>query len=158
MTGKKCRASFVVTPTRASHMPTLYLSSSSNVLACEQPCPSMYILDSMAYPCSRHKVRPKENEMSLFVVQHKHEPAFCPAGHPEMGPALLKHISAPNAANFGITVQAEGVLDGQHTLYMVLDAAEEAKVREFMAPFAQAGSVEVWPASHCEKVVERAQC
>jgi hypothetical protein len=27
-----------------------------------------------------------------------------------------------------------------------------------MTPFSQAGSVEVWPASTCEQVVERATC
>jgi hypothetical protein len=96
--------------------------------------------------------------MSLFVVQHKHAPESCPAGDPQMGPMLLKHIAPPNAGSFGITVEGEAVVDGQHTLYMVLTAGDEAKVRDFMAPFAQMGSVEVWPASHCERVVERGKC
>jgi hypothetical protein len=96
--------------------------------------------------------------MALFVVQHKHEAERCPAGHPEMGPMLLKHVSPSNAANFGVTVQSEAVLNGQHTFYLILGADDESKVREFMAPFAQAGTVEIWPASSCEQVVERAQC
>jgi hypothetical protein len=96
--------------------------------------------------------------MSLFVVQHKHAAETCPAGDPQMGPMLLKHLSPPNATSFGITIEGEAVQDGQHTLYMILGAEDEAKVREFMAPFAQMGSLEVWPASHCEKVVERGKC
>ncbi|MEX0786389.1 MAG: DUF3303 family protein [Dehalococcoidia bacterium] len=96
--------------------------------------------------------------MSLFVVQHKHEAASCPAGHPEMGPMLLKHVSQPSASSFGVTVQAEAVLDGQHTFYLILEADGESKIKDFMAPFYQAGTVEIWPASSCEKVVERAQC
>ena len=96
--------------------------------------------------------------MPLFVVQHKHAAETCPAGDPQMGPMLLKHLSPPNAASFGITVEGEAVLDGLHTLYIVLGAEDEAKVRDFMAPFAQMGSLEVWPASSCEKVVERGKC
>ncbi len=45
-----------------------------------------------------------------------------------------------------------------HTLYLILDAQEQGKVEEYMAPFSQFGSVEVLPASHCEQVVARAAC
>lgn len=96
--------------------------------------------------------------MSLFVVRHEHAAETCPAGHPEMGPMLVQHVSPENAKQFGITVHGDAVLDGKHTFYLILDAAGEEKVKEFMAPFYQAGSVEIWPASSCEQVVERAQC
>lgn len=96
--------------------------------------------------------------MSLFVVQHKHEADACPAGHPEMGPMLLKHISPANASSFGVAVQSEAVLDGLHTFYLIVDAAGEGNIKEFMAPFFQVGTVEIWPASSCEKVVERGEC
>jgi hypothetical protein len=96
--------------------------------------------------------------MSLFVIQHKHAPETCPAGHPEMGPALVQHVSPQNAARFGITVRGDAVINGQHTFYLILDAVDEGKVREFMAPFAQAGPVEIMPASSCELVVERGRC
>ncbi len=96
--------------------------------------------------------------MSLFVVQHKHSAETCPAGDPQMGPMLLKHLSPPSAAGFGVTVEGEAVLDGLHTLYLIVDAADESKVKSYMAPFSQMGSVEIWPASSCEKVVERGEC
>ena len=96
--------------------------------------------------------------MSLFVVQHQHPAETCPAGHPEMGPMLVKHISPANAETFGVTVLADAVLDGKHTFDLILEADSEDKVTAFMAPFAQAGSVEIWPASSCEQVVERAEC
>ncbi len=96
--------------------------------------------------------------MSLFVVEHKHSPETCPAGHPEMGPALVKHVSPPNAQSFGVTVRGDAVVDGQHTFVLILEAEDEGKVRKFMAPFYQAGSVEIMPASSCEQVVERAKC
>jgi hypothetical protein len=75
-----------------------------------------------------------------------------------MGPALVQHVSPGNAQKFGVNVRGDAVIDGQHTFYLILDAEDESKVREFMAPFYQAGSVEIWPASSCEAVVERAQC
>ena len=96
--------------------------------------------------------------MSLFVVQHKHAAEACPAGHPEMGPMLLQHVSPENAATFGVGIHGEAVIDGQHTFYLILSAEDESKIRAFLAPFAQAGPVEVWPASTCEQVVERARC
>ena len=96
--------------------------------------------------------------MSLFVVQHSHEPEKCPAGDPEMGPMLLKILAPQNAANYGVTIKSEAVLDGRHTLYLTVDAEDEEKVKEFMAPFSQMGTVEVWPASSCERVVERKEC
>ena len=96
--------------------------------------------------------------MSLFVAQHKHAAETCPAGHPEMGPMLVQHVSPENAAKFGVNVQSEAVVDGAHTFYLIIDAPSEANVREFMAPFSQMGSVEVWPASSCEAVVDRGKC
>ncbi|MBF8266526.1 MAG: sulfite oxidase [Dehalococcoidia bacterium] len=96
--------------------------------------------------------------MSMFVVQHQHPAEGCPAGHPQMAPMLLKHLSAANAAKFGVKIKGEAVLDGRHTLYLFLEAENADKVREYMSPFAQAGSVEVWPSSPCEKVVARGKC
>ncbi len=96
--------------------------------------------------------------MPQFVVQHVHEAEKCPAGDAEMGPMLLKIISDQNASNYGVTVKGEAVLDGRHTLYVFAEAEDAGKVKEFMAPFAHMGTVEVWPASSCERVVERGKC
>jgi hypothetical protein len=96
--------------------------------------------------------------MPLFVVHHKHEAETCPAGHPQMGPMLLKHLSPQSAAGFGVNIHSDAVVDGQHTFYLIVDAADEAKVKDYMTPFSQAGSVEIWPASSCEQVVDRGEC
>ena len=96
--------------------------------------------------------------MPLFVVQHEHSSESCPAGHPEMGPMLVKHVSQANAESFGVKVLADAVLDGKHTFNLILEADSEENVRNFMTPFSQAGSVDMWPASSCEQVVERAAC
>ena len=96
--------------------------------------------------------------MSLFVVQHVHEAEKCPAGDAEMGPMLLKIISDQNASNYGVTVKSEAVLDGRHTLYVIADAPDAGKLKEFMAPFAHMGTVEISAASVCERVVERGKC
>ena len=96
--------------------------------------------------------------MSLFVVQHSHAAETCPAGDPEMGPMLVQHVSQEGAAKFGVTVHSEAVVDGTHAFYLIVDAQSEENVREFMAPFYQAGTVEIMPASSCERVVERGKC
>ncbi|MBO9367773.1 MAG: sulfite oxidase [Chloroflexi bacterium] len=96
--------------------------------------------------------------MSLYFVRHQHAAETCPAKNPEMGRMLLQHLSKANARKFGIELHGEAVLDGQHTLVLILEADQKEYVEQFMAPFAQAGSVEILPASLCEAVVERAGC
>jgi hypothetical protein len=96
--------------------------------------------------------------MSLYQVKHYHEAEVCPARDPERGAMLLSHLSPQNARKFGVNIQADAVLDGQHTFILIVDADERAKIEQFMQPFRQAGPVEINPASHCETVVERQGC
>lgn len=96
--------------------------------------------------------------MALFVARHQHEAESCPAKDPDMGRMLLAHLAEENAAKYGISIHGEAVIQGKHTMYMILDAEDGDRVEEFLAPFAQAGSVEVLPATHCATVVERAGC
>ncbi|MFU8770840.1 MAG: DUF3303 family protein [Anaerolineales bacterium] len=96
--------------------------------------------------------------MSLYFVRHEHAADTCPARDPEKGQMLLDHISPQNARQFGIDVQGEAVLDNHHTFVLIVDAADETSVENFMSPFKQAGVVEIWPASQCETVVERLGC
>ncbi|HEX9615488.1 MAG TPA: DUF3303 family protein [Bacteroidota bacterium] len=96
--------------------------------------------------------------MSLFIVQHKHSAETCPAKDKEMAPQLLAHLSRANAEKFGVKILSEAVVNGAHTLYLVVEASDEKTVAGYMQPFAMAGSVDVHPASHCEKVVERGFC
>ncbi len=96
--------------------------------------------------------------MALFIVTHRHEEERCPAADPSKGSYLLQRLSKEGANQFGITVHAEAMADGQHTLHMILEANDRQQVEKFMAPFAQGGSVAVEPASHCEDVIARARC
>ena len=75
-----------------------------------------------------------------------------------MGQMLLDHLSPENAARQGLTIQGEAVINNAHTLYMIVDGHDRAQVERFMAPFAQAGSVEVLDASSCAAVVDRGGC
>ncbi len=96
--------------------------------------------------------------MSLYFVRHQHTADTCPARNPEMGEMLLAHLSPRNALKFGVDIQGDAVLNGQHTLVMIVNADDPQKIENFMQPFKQAGSVEIIPASTCEAVVERAGC
>jgi hypothetical protein len=96
--------------------------------------------------------------MSLYFVRHQHTAETCPAKDPAMGAMLLTHLSRMNAQKFGINLQSEAVLDGQHTLVLILEAKDKASIEKYMQPFAMAGSVEISPASECEAVVARAGC
>lgn len=95
--------------------------------------------------------------MALFVARHRHPPDACPAA-PESGHLLLAHVSAANAARYGISIQAEALLDENHCLFLVVEAAEQAQVERFMAFFNRFGAVQVLPASCSETAVARGGC
>jgi hypothetical protein len=96
--------------------------------------------------------------MTLFVAIHQHAPEHCPARDPAMGPALLSHLAPATAGQYGVTVRAEAVANDKHTLYLIAEAGDEERLQRYLAPFAQAGSVEVLPASPCEAVIDRGGC
>lgn len=96
--------------------------------------------------------------MALFVVRHQHPAERCPARDPQMGAMLLNHLSDEHARQEGMQIHGEAVVDGQHTLYMILEADDRRKVEAFMQPFAMAGTVDVMEASPCAAVVARHGC
>src|SRR5215813_3898002 len=96
--------------------------------------------------------------MALFIVRHQHQPDCCPATDPDIGAQLLNHLSRPNVRKHGIVIQGEAVVRGEHTVYMIVESSDEARVREFMQPFAMAGSLDVYPAATCAGVVASGGC
>ncbi len=96
--------------------------------------------------------------MSLYFVRHQHTAETCPARNPEMGAMLVNHLTQLNANKYGVVIQGDAVLDGQHTLVMIVNAEDPEQIQNFMQPFKMAGSVEVIPASTCDAVVARASC
>src|SRR5262245_25896502 len=96
--------------------------------------------------------------MALFVVRHQHDPDHCPAGDPDLGAMLLNHLSRPSVRQHGVEIQSEAVVQGEHTLFVIAEADDERAIRAFMAPFAEAGTVDVFPASTCARVVASGGC
>ena len=96
--------------------------------------------------------------MALFVVRHEHPADRCPATDPDMGAMLLNYLSRPNVTAQGVEIRGEAVVQGEHTLYMIVEATDAERVRAFMQPFALAGSVDVFPASTCAGVVASGGC
>lgn len=96
--------------------------------------------------------------MALFVAKHQHSAETCPAGNPQIGPMLAQHVSEVNAEKFGLGLRGEAVIDGGHTLYLIVESEDQERVEAFLAPFQNFGSVEILPASRCEQVVARASC
>jgi DMSO/TMAO reductase YedYZ molybdopterin-dependent catalytic subunit len=96
--------------------------------------------------------------MALFIVRHQHDPARCPAIDPYMGASLLNYLSRPSVRKHGVRIQGEAIVRGEHTMYMIVESNDEAQVREFMRPFAMAGTVDVYPAATCAGVVSNGGC
>ena len=96
--------------------------------------------------------------MPLFIVRHQHAPDGCPAQDPLVGASLLNHLSRPNVRKFGLQIHGEAVVQGEHTMYMIVEAVDEARLREFMQPFQMAGSLDIYPASTCVRTVASGGC
>jgi DMSO/TMAO reductase YedYZ molybdopterin-dependent catalytic subunit len=96
--------------------------------------------------------------MALFIVRHQHAADQCPAADPYVGAGLLNYLSRPNVRKLGVQIQGEAVVRGEHTMYLIVDADDEARVREFMQPFQAAGSVAIYAASTCARVVASGGC
>ena len=96
--------------------------------------------------------------MALFVVRHQHSAESCPAQDPYMGARLLNYLSRPSVKQHGVRIQGEAVVQGEHTFYLIVEAADEAGLRTFMEPFRMAGTVDIYPASTCARVVTSGGC
>lgn len=96
--------------------------------------------------------------MALFLVRHQHEAESCPAGDPQMGAMLLNHLSRPNVRRHGVEILGEAVIGAEHALYMIVESSDQRSVHEFMKPFGMVGSVDIYPASTCVRVVASGGC
>jgi DMSO/TMAO reductase YedYZ molybdopterin-dependent catalytic subunit len=96
--------------------------------------------------------------MPLFIVRHQHPADGCPAQDPFMGAMLLNHLSRPNVRKFGLQIQGEAVVQGEHTMYLIVEAVDEGRLRDFMQPFRMAGSLDIYPASTCVRAVANGGC
>ena len=95
--------------------------------------------------------------MPLFVAQHRHPPEHCPASA-EMGSLLLSRVSAAAAARYGVTIEAEALIDGEHCLLLVVEAATRGAVERFLAFLPWPDGLQVRPACSAEEAVERGSC
>jgi DMSO/TMAO reductase YedYZ molybdopterin-dependent catalytic subunit len=96
--------------------------------------------------------------VGLFVVRHQHSADRCPASDPYIGATLLNHLSRPNVRQHGIRIQGEAVVHGEHTAYFIIEADDERRLREFLVPFQAAGTIDIYPASTCARVVASGGC
>jgi hypothetical protein len=81
-----------------------------------------------------------------------------PRSGPLHGAMLLNHLSRSNLRQHGIEVQGEAVVQGEHTLYLIMEAADEGCLRDFLQPFKMAGSLDIYAASTCARVVASGGC
>jgi hypothetical protein len=95
--------------------------------------------------------------MPLFVATHHHPAEACPTSAPPASD-VLSHVSAATAAEYGVTILAEAVPDGEHGLILILHAARQEQADRFMAFFTRFGSVRVRPARSSEATIARGGC
>ncbi len=91
--------------------------------------------------------------MPLFVAQHRHSPENCSAFLSRS--ALLSRVSAGAAARHGVAIEAEALVDTEHRLLLVVHAADQRTVEEYLGFLRESGELEVLPASTVEGAVER---
>lgn len=99
----------------------------------------------------------EEAPIALFVAQHRHPPDKCPASSGS-GPLLLSRVSAAAAARYGVTIEAEALIDGEHLLLLVVQAASQEAVERFLAFLPGPGYLRILPACSAEEAVQRGGC
>ena len=95
--------------------------------------------------------------MPLFVAQHHHASTECPASAGK-GSELLTRISAANAARHGVTIDAEALIDGEHRLILIVQAADREAVARFLAFLRRFGDLQIMAASTAEEATRRRGC
>ena len=93
----------------------------------------------------------------MFVAQHRHPPDRCPASS-DSGPLLLSRVSAVAAARYGVTIEAEAFIDGEHLLLLVVQAASQEAVERFLAFLPGPGYLQIQTACGAEEAVQRGGC
>src|SRR5260370_34171714 len=86
----------------------------------------------------------------LFVAEHRHRPGDCPAS-PGRGSLLLSRVSAAAAARYGVTIEAEALIDGEHLLLLVVEAPSREAVERFLAFLPGPGDLRGLPTSTAEE-------
>ena len=99
----------------------------------------------------------EETPITLFVAQHRHPPDRCPASSGR-GPLLLSRVSAATAARYGVTIEAEALMEGEHLLLLVVQAASQEAVERFLDFLPGPGHLRVLPACSAEEAVQRGGC
>jgi 1-deoxy-D-xylulose 5-phosphate reductoisomerase len=87
--------------------------------------------------------------MPMFVATHRHSARSCPISA-DSRTEFLSHVSAANAARYEVTVLAEAIIDGEHRLLLVLEAADQARVERFLEFLTHYGAVEILSARSIE--------
>ncbi len=95
--------------------------------------------------------------MSLFVAHHAHPPESCPVvlrrGHSAPRPCL-----GGQCRSLRVAIQAEALIDDEHRILFVLEAADREAVERFLAFLLPFGDLQVLPASTAEEAVRRHGC
>ena len=99
----------------------------------------------------------QEAAMALFVVRHQHAAETCPAQDPYMGAMLLNYLSRPNVKQHGVKIQGEAVVQGEHTFYLIVEAADEEH-SEPSCSRSRWPALDIYPASTCARVVASGGC
>jgi DMSO/TMAO reductase YedYZ molybdopterin-dependent catalytic subunit len=96
--------------------------------------------------------------MALYFVRHHHAPERCPAGDPVFAEQLLSYLSRANERKHGVDVRGEAVPQGEHSVYFLAEAPDERRLREFLEPLRQAGTLDVFPASTSSEILASGAC
>jgi len=93
--------------------------------------------------------------MGLYLVQHKHTAETCPTKNPEMVRALAGHVTEANAAKYGVKILADWVNEPEHTVILVLEAANPENAAKFVLPFLSVGSITIQAGSTCAETARQ---
>ena len=68
------------------------------------------------------------------------------------------HLSAASAARYGVAIQADAVVVGEHRLILTLEAPDREHVQQYMTFFVRFGQTTVLSAVTADEALARGRC
>ncbi len=93
--------------------------------------------------------------MPMFLVEHEHSDATCPAQSPESAKMMESLVlGTERQRECGVKLVEDCKVRGEHRLLILLDAPERSNAEKYAAPFKQVGKTEVRDLTTCSEFLQ----
>ena len=94
--------------------------------------------------------------MAMFLVEHQHEDATCPAQSPESAKMMESLVlGTERQRECGVKLVEDCKVSGEHRLLILVEAPERSNAEKYAEPFKMVGKTEVRDLTTCSEFLSR---